>query len=140
MLKVEVDGFFEDVERRMILFNNLYDNLFFMKLIKIENNFKFLNFIYKDFLGGILLLGIERNKIGDLLVDNNICYVLVYEEIESFIIYNLDKIGRVVCKVEVVENNIFFFKVIFKEEVILVFFLRIDGIVFKIVNILRLKL
>ncbi|OOM09226.1 RNA-binding protein [Clostridium saccharobutylicum] len=138
-LKVEADGFFEDAERRMILFNNLYDNPFPMKLIKIENNSKFSNLIHKDFLGGILSLGIERNKIGDLLVDNNICYVPVHEEIESFIIYNLDKIGKVACKVEVVENNILLPKATFKEEVILVSSLRIDGIVSKIANISRSK-
>ncbi|AQS10632.1 hypothetical protein CLOBY_27770 [Clostridium saccharobutylicum] len=138
-LKIEADGFFEDAERRMILFNNLYDNPFPMKLIKIENNSKFSNLIHKDFLGGILSLGIERNKIGDLLVDNNICYVPVHEEIESFIIYNLDKIGKVACKVEVVENNILLPKATFKEEVILVSSLRIDGIVSKIANVSRAK-
>ena len=39
--KVETNGFFEDAERRMISFNNIYKNPFPMKLIKIQNASKF---------------------------------------------------------------------------------------------------
>ena len=137
--KVETNGFFEDAERRMISFNNIYENPFPMKLIKIQNASKFSNLTHRDFLGGILSLGIERNKIGDLLVDKNICYVPVCEEIENFITYNLDKIARVGCSAEVIENFELLPKVNFKEEIILVSSLRIDGVVSKITNISRAK-
>ena len=137
--KVETNGFFEDAERRMISFNNIYENPFPMKLIKIQNTSKFSNLTHRDFLGGILSLGIERNKIGDLLVDKNICYVPVYEEIENFIIYNIDKISRVVCSAEVIENFELLPKVNFKEEIILVSSLRIDGVVSRITNVSRSK-
>ena len=125
--KVETNGFFEDAERRMISFNNIYENPFPMKLIKIQNTSKFSNLTHRDFLGGILSLGIERNKIGDLLVDKNICYVPVYKEIENFIINNIDKISRVVCSAEVIETFELLPKINFKEEIILVSSLRIDG-------------
>ena len=137
--KIETNGFFEDAERRMISFNNIYENPFPMKLIKIQNTSKFSNLTHRDFLGGILSLGIERNKIGDLLVDKNICYVPVYEEIENFIIYNIDKISKVVCSAEVIDNFEFLPKVNFKEEIILVSSLRIDGVVSKIINVSRSK-
>ena len=137
--KVETNGFFEDAERRMISFNNIYENPFPMKLIKIQNTSKFSNLTHRDFLGGILSLGIERNKIGDLLVDENICYVPVHEDIESFIIYNIDKIAKVVCSAEVIDNIELIPKVNFKEEIILVSSLRIDGVVSKITNVSRSK-
>ena len=137
--KVETNGFFENAERRMISFNNIYEEPFPMKLIKIKNTSKFSNLTHRDFLGGILSLGIERNKIGDLLVDKNICYVPVYEEIENFITYNIDKISRVVCSVEVIENFELLPKVNFKEEIILVSSLRIDGVVSRIANVSRSK-
>ena len=137
--KVETNGFFEDAERRMISFNNIYENPFPMKLIKIQNTSKFSNLTHRDFLGGILSLGIERNKIGDLLVDKNICYVPVYEEIEKFIINNIDKISRVVCSAEVIETFELLPKVNFKEEIILVSSLRIDGVVSRITNVSRSK-
>lgn len=90
-------------------------------------------------MGGILSLGIERNKIGDLLVDNNTCYVPVHEEVEDFIIYNLNRISKVICNVKVVDDFGFLPKVNFEEEVVLVSSLRIDGIVSKIINISRSK-
>lgn len=138
-LKVEANGFFEEAERKMISFNNIYESPFPMKLIKIENTSKFSKLAHRDFLGGILSLGIERNKIGDLLVDENICYVPVHEDIESFIIYNLDKIAKVVCKVSAVDKVELIPKVTFKEEIILISSLRIDGVVSKITNLSRAK-
>lgn len=137
--KVETNGFFEDAERRMISFNNVYENPFPMKLIKIQNTSKFSSLTHRDFLGGILSLGIERNKIGDLLVDNNTCYVPVCEEIENFILYNIDKISKVVCSAEVIDNFEALPKVDFKEEIILVSSLRIDGVVSRITNVSRSK-
>lgn len=138
-LKIESNGLFEDAERRMISFNNIYDSPFPMKLIKVETTSKFTNLTHRDFLGGILSLGIERNKIGDLLVDNNRCYVPVHEEIENFILYNIDKISKVVCNVEVIDNFELLPKVTFKEEIILVSSLRVDGVVSRLTNVSRSK-
>lgn len=137
--KVETNGFFEEAERRMISFNNIYESPFPMKLLKIENTSKFSKLAHRDFLGGILSLGIERNKIGDLLVDENVCYVPVHEDIESFILYNLDKIAKVICKVSVVPKIELVPKFKFKEEIILISSLRIDGVVSKITNLSRAK-
>lgn len=137
--KVQTNGFFEEAERRMISFNNVYERPFPMKLLKIENTSKFSKLAHRDFLGGILSLGIERNKIGDLLVDENVCYVPVHEDIEGFILYNLDKIAKVVCKVSVIDKIELIPKFKFKEEIILISSLRIDGVVSKITNLPRAK-
>lgn len=138
-LKIESNGLLDDSERRMVSFNNIYKSPFPMKLIKIESTSKFSNLTHRDFLGGILSLGIERNKIGDLLVNNNACYVPVHEEVEDFIIYNLNKISKVICNVKVVDDFEFLPKVNFEEVVVLVSSLRIDGLVSKIINISRSK-
>ncbi|MDB2151238.1 RNA-binding protein [Clostridium butyricum] len=137
--KVESNGVFEDSERRMISFNNVYNTSFPMKLLKIENTSKFNELTHKDFLGGILALGIERNKIGDLLVEDNVCYVPIHEDIESFLIFNIDKIGKSSCKIEILEKYDYLPQFNFKEEVILVSSLRIDGIVSKLANVSRGK-
>lgn len=137
--KVESNGLFEEAERRMVSFNNVYEIPFPMKLIKIQNTSKFSNLTHRDYLGGVLSLGIERSKIGDFLVDNNACYVPVQEEIESYIMYNIERISKVVCKVESIDNLELLPKHSFKEEVILVSSLRIDGIVSKITNVSRAK-
>lgn len=137
--KVESNGVFDDSERRMISFNNIYETPFPMKLLKIKNTSKFNELTHKDFLGGILAVGIERNKIGDLLVKGDTCYVPVHEDIEGFLISNIDKIGKTVCKVEVLEQCESLPQFSFKEEVILVSSLRIDGIVSKLANVSRNK-
>lgn len=137
--KVDSSGIFEEAERRMIAFNNIYGTPYPMILIKISYNSKFSTLCHKDFLGGILALGIERNKIGDLLVEENCCYVPVHEDVKDYIIYNIDKIGKVSCKVEVIDEHIELPKFKFKEEIILIPSLRLDGIVSKICRISRAK-
>jgi RNA-binding protein YlmH len=136
---VKSNGFFEDAERRMISFNNIYKDPFPMKLVKIEGTSKFSNLTHRDYLGGILSIGIERNKIGDLLIDNNSCFVPVCEEVEDFILYNLERISKTVCKVNTVENYELLPRYNFKEEVILVSSLRMDGIISRITNLSRAK-
>lgn len=137
--KVESNGIFEEAERRMIAFNNIYETPYPMILIKISHNSKFSNLSHRDYLGGILALGIERNKIGDLLVEGNCCYVPVHEDVKDYIVYNIDKIGKASCKVEIFDDYEELPKFKFKEEVILVSSLRLDGLVSKICNTSRTK-
>lgn len=137
--RVETNGFFKDSERRMISFNNINESPFPMKLLKIENTSKFSTLSHRDFLGAILSLGIERNKIGDLLVSENVCYLPIHEEIESFIMCNLERISKVKCNVGIFDNFEFLPKFSFKEEIILISSLRLDGIVSKITNVSRAK-
>lgn len=47
---------------------------------------------HRDYLGAILNLGINRNKIGDIFVKENNAYVYCKEDISSYIIDNLFKI------------------------------------------------
>lgn len=49
---------------------------------------------HRDFLGSILGLGITREKIGDLLVDEGRCDILILKEIEEFLLLHLDSAGR----------------------------------------------
>ncbi|MBW6410918.1 YlmH/Sll1252 family protein [Clostridium weizhouense] len=138
-VKVESNGIFESSERRMIVFNNIYQSSFPMKLFKIESKSKFSNLKHKDFLGGILSLGIERNKIGDLLVEDNICYFPAHEDIGNFLLYNLEKIGRMPCLIKEVNEQGEFPELKLEESIILVSSLRIDGIVSKIAKLPRSK-
>ncbi len=136
---VETYGLFNDCERRMICFNNKYYADFPIKCIKIINTSKFITLKHKDYLGSILGLGIQRNKIGDLIVDENCCYVPVHLEIAEYILYNLEKIGKTSCKVQIIEDKKDFPKVSLKEEIILVSSLRLDSLICKICNTARSK-
>ena len=53
---------------------------------------------HRDFLGAILGLGLDREKVGDLLVRDGSCDVLVLEEIADFLVFHLEQAGRAKLK------------------------------------------
>lgn len=54
---------------------------------------------HRDYLGAILGLGITREKVGDLLVGEGGCQVLLLREAENILLTQLDQVGRVRVKV-----------------------------------------
>lgn len=136
---IQDDGFFREAERRMISFNNHYNTPYPYKIIKIKNTSKFHTLSHRDYLGSLLSLGIKRSKLGDLLVKDNICYVPVCEEIQDFILCNLETVGKVSCEVSVVEDLKDIPEYELEEEVILVQSRRIDSIVSKLAKVSRSK-
>lgn len=54
---------------------------------------------HRDFLGAILGQGITREKIGDLLVGEDRCDIIVLRELEDYLRLNLTSAGRVSLKV-----------------------------------------
>ena len=53
---------------------------------------------HRDFLGSILGLGLDREKIGDLLVGDGECHILALEDVAGFLVMNLDQAGRCVSR------------------------------------------
>ena len=49
---------------------------------------------HRDFLGAILGLGLTREKIGDLLMGEGTCQVLLLREVEHVLLTQLDQVGR----------------------------------------------
>ena len=62
---------------------------------------------HRDFLGGILHLGIERSCLGDLLVDDSACHVFVTEAMADFICENLTRIRHTVVRAEKIDGASF---------------------------------
>ena len=54
---------------------------------------------HRDFLGAILGLGLDREKVGDLLVSPGVCDILLLKEIEDFLLLHLESAGRTRLKV-----------------------------------------
>ena len=54
---------------------------------------------HRDFLGAILGLGLTREKIGDLLVGEGVCQVLLLREVERVLLTQLSQVGRARVKV-----------------------------------------
>ena len=55
---------------------------------------------HRDFLGSVIGLGIERDKIGDILIEEGRTVIFLSREITSFVKEQLTKVGRVGVNVQ----------------------------------------
>lgn len=104
-VKVETFGGYASAERQMAAF--IPDALFFeqeypMSCISIrpaaEKFAQELN--HRDYLGAILNLGIERGKVGDILVDGKWAYVFCHQTMASFLMQELTRVRHNTVKAE----------------------------------------
>lgn len=89
-------GGIEESERQII---TIYPDYYYLEdkdsnivALRIKGNFDGLS--HRDFLGSILGLGINRSKVGDILLQREYVDIIVKREISSFIEFNLEKIGN----------------------------------------------
>lgn len=129
-------GIFEEAERKIISFNNEYGT-YPVDLIKVIVNNKFVTLTHRDFLGSVMALGIERNRIGDMIVKDNCCYFPVHEEITTYILASLNKVRNVTCSCELITEENEIPKVNYEEKNININSLRLDCLVSSIANVSR---
>lgn len=94
----------------------------------IEGNIS--NLSHRDFLGGILNLGINRDKIGDILIHEGCVQVVVKKEIFSFILLNLKRVGKERVKLKQISlNDLKIGNIDYKEIQTTVSSLRLDALI-----------
>lgn len=49
---------------------------------------------HRDYLGAVLALGIKREWIGDIIINDDTAYILCINSVKDSIIYDLDHVGR----------------------------------------------
>ena len=137
-----MDGGYERAERSTVFIYPFYmeyeDIEDTLRFIQIEGNFKFKNISHKDYLGSLLGLGIKREKIGDIIIHDNFCQVVVSSDICDFIIVNLEKVSRnnVIVK-EISRENIVNSSSKYKEISFTVSSDRLDCVISGMYNISR---
>lgn len=69
-------------------------------VLKIEPaNAKFAEALtHRDYLGSLIGLGVERSKIGDIVVDDKTAYVFCHEQIQDFFLNELTKVRHTFVK------------------------------------------
>ncbi len=95
-IKAVFDGGFPLAERTMfICFPEYleYDVDEIISVIKIRGR-EISNLTHRDYLGSLMGLGITRENIGDILVNDEGAFLFVKRDIADYIMQNLDKIGR----------------------------------------------
>ena len=109
-----------------------------LRFIQIEGNFKFKSISHKDYLGSLLSLGIKREKIGDIVIHENFCQVIVSFDICDFILMNLEKVSNNNVKLkEISREDIIYSKPKYKDVSFTVTSSRIDCIISGLYNISR---
>ncbi len=129
-------GGYEDAERKMLCFCHDFqlksndDINYPISVVKIEPlNQKFSDKLtHRDFLGAVLNLGIDRNKTGDILIQDNIGYIFTTDSIGQFIKEHLIKVKHTTVETSILEQKKFTYKATFKEKKASVSSERLDSI------------
>ena len=96
-------GGFEQAERKMfVIYPDKFNSVVvekhlsnIVKIIRIElpDDLKG-KYTHRDYLGAVIKLGIERKKIGDIIVDQNGADIIVDKDIVKFLLDNLGSLTR----------------------------------------------
>ncbi len=73
-----------------------------IKAIKITKKYK-KELSHRDYLGTVLSKGINREQVGDILVNGDACYIFILADIAEYIASGIDKIANVGVKAAVCE-------------------------------------
>lgn len=94
-------GGYDGAERRMYSFSrfcNVEEDEYPISVVGIRTKNKKV-FSHRDYLGSVLGLGIKREKIGDIVISDDIAYVVCEKGIADYINMHLSKVGNtgVIC-------------------------------------------
>lgn len=108
-LQVTLYGGMEDCERQKMGFSaeEIAQEEFPIRVLKIRRKsrkFGQADLSHRDYLGSLLGLGIERSKIGDILVEEESAVCFVAEEIAPYITAVLEQVSRTAVVAEEIED------------------------------------
>ncbi len=129
-------GGFEDAERKILCFCGDEDGTDLEELdwpiacIKLTPaNRKFSDTLtHRDFLGAILNLGIDRSKVGDILIQENEAFLFCTKPISSFITEQLSKVKHTTIRAAISSGKDFIYKPKLRELTGTVSSVRLDSI------------
>ena len=137
-IKADIFGFFEDAERNIVCFseNGVYEPD--IKILEIKCSTKFRELKHSDFLGSLMSLGFKREKFGDLVLKEGVCYTPCDEKTANYVSENLKQVSTVPCRIDI--KNYFEIEPVtpdFEEKLILAASFRADALTSEICNISR---
>lgn len=105
---IEAKGLSKESEKKMVAFKSYYSDeilKFPFKSIVVKNNSKFNNLEHRHYLAGILSIGIKREKLGDLIVEDKNCYTVISDGLFDLLKLHLSTIGRSKVEIKEIENK-----------------------------------
>lgn len=133
-------GGLDDSERQIIV---IYPDYYQYNDIDMPIDFLMIeldidNLSHRDFLGSILNLGINRDKIGDILIHETYAQIAVKNEISNFIRMNLERVGNKRVKIKEIElTDLHQGKINYKEILTTISSLRLDVLISEAFKISR---
>ncbi|MBR5233339.1 MAG: hypothetical protein IKW03_03925 [Clostridia bacterium] len=103
-VKVSLYGGIDNAERCIAVFGDEdelgYECFYPVKFIKIEPlQMKFAdNLTHRDFLGSLMGLGLRREMLGDIIIKENVAYLVCLDTVSDFIINQLNKVKHTSVK------------------------------------------
>lgn len=100
-------GGYEQAERVLIGFFPDYEkpNTEKFPISSVKISWKYGELNHRDFLGSILSLGIERDKIGDIILNEQQCFVFAENVMCNLILQNLTKVGGTGVSCELADGS-----------------------------------
>lgn len=127
-------GGYEKAERKMLVIFQDYLTTDVIErplaALKVVNTSEFTILNHRDYLGALLSLGIKREKIGDIILHNSGCYIILEKTLKDYVLFNLHKIGNNSITIkEISLDDIKPLEIKFKEITGTVASLRLDSII-----------
>lgn len=138
-IEYEIFGGYEGAERCIIRISPFYMQKSFedICLFEIESREE-LN--HRNILGSVLGLGIDRNKIGDIIVDKKSSYLFAKRELANFLSLNFSKVGRASVAVkELALKDFVAPEIKYVEKRLIISSLRLDAFISGVLRLSRAK-
>ena len=139
---METFGGYDNAERQMVAF--IPDALFYewdypMQCVRIRPAYpKFAEKLtHRDVLGSLMSLGIDRCKIGDLIVNDSEMFFFAKEEIVPYILEQMTSVRHTVVTLEAGEDSHIDYEPKFVNKEAIVTSNRLDAVIAAICNISR---
>ena len=139
----EFFGGAEFAERKIVRFGDpneiVYEEDLPICVIEITvTNAKFTSpLTHRDYLGAILNLGIERDKLGDIFISSDSAYVVADKNIAEFLIDNLERVGHSPVKTSIALSIPNSLAPKIEEKDVVVQTNRVDAIISRVYNLSR---
>lgn len=103
-IRLQFFGGYDEAERVVACYLPDYAGMESLKLsvIRASAPSRGRQLTHRDYLGSLIGLGIKREFIGDILVDNNSADIIILDDIKEFLLTNYDKAGRTTLELETV--------------------------------------
>ena len=106
-VSLTLNGGYDDAERRMAAFHTFdapADGDWPITPVRITWRPQFGSPGHRDLLGALMGLGFERERIGDIVLDEGSAWLFAEPEMAEYIVHSLDSAGRVSVKCEISEG------------------------------------